>query len=42
MNEWGNSPSRLVEAINRINDTNIRAQVRPFWLWIDNICLDTN
>ena len=32
VNEWGNSPSKLVELINGMSETSMRAQVRPFWL----------
>lgn len=32
VNEYGNKPSRLVEAINKINETSIRDQVRPLAL----------
>lgn len=39
VNVWGRSPRRLVEPINIISDTIIRAQVRPFGVWINIICL---
>lgn len=42
VNEWGSNPRRLVEPINKISDISIRAQVRPFWLWIVSICLDVS
>lgn len=32
VNEWGSKPNRLVEPINRINEINMRAQVRPLVL----------
>lgn len=48
VNEWGSKPSRLVEPINRISETNMRAQVRPLVLcvaiscfsisWINHCC----
>ena len=37
--EYGRSPSKLVEAINRIRDKSIRVQVRPCLLCIVIICL---
>ena len=39
VNEYDRQPNRLVEAINRIRDINIRVQVRPCLLCIVNICL---
>lgn len=36
---WGSRPKRLVEPINIISDTIISAQVRPFGVWINIICL---
>ena len=32
VNEWGNSPRRLVEPINRMSDISISDQVCPLWL----------
>lgn len=40
VNEWGSSPNKLVEPINKIRDISIRVQVCPFGLWIAIICLD--
>lgn len=42
VNEWGRSPSRFVDPINRINDISIRDQVRPLILCIAIICLRIN
>lgn len=36
--EYGSRPRRLVDAMKRIRDISIRAQVRPRVLCIDNIC----
>lgn len=30
--EWGRSPNRFVEPINRIRDISIRVHVWPLWL----------
>lgn len=38
VNECGRSPIRFVDPINIINDTNIRVQVWPFFVWIIIIC----
>lgn len=40
--EWGRSPSRFVDPINRINEISIRDQVRPFELCIIIICFNTS
>lgn len=40
--EWGNSPNKFVEPINKINDISISVHVWPFWLWIVIICFDVN
>lgn len=39
VNEYGRSPSKLVEAINRIRDISMSVQVRPCLLCIVIICL---
>lgn len=38
--EWGRSPSRFVEPINRIRDISISVQVWPLGLWMAIICFD--